>query len=110
MLCNAIGKVYPGAEIIPKGTSLKIVVETERILDCGRPDTSVLREIANFSRHVSKVTTVYVEFVNVASNPENKNVITKINHSISMDYHQWRHTETRLNGDRYDSKSQYLQF
>ena len=110
MLCNAIGKVYPGAEIILKGSSLKIVVETDRILEYGRLDTSVLREIANYSRNVSKITTVYYDFVNVAPNPEQKNVIKTVSHSVSMDYHQWRHVDIRLNGDKFDSKSQYLSF
>ncbi len=110
MLCAAIGKVYPGAEIIPKGSSLKIVVETDRILDCNRLDTSVLSEIENYSRNVSKVTTVYFEFINTVPNLENKNIITRISHSVSMEYHQWKHGEIRFNGERRDSKSKYLQF
>lgn len=110
MLCGLIQKVYPNAEIISKGTSLRIIVKKEGIAGCGRPDTAILREISNFSRHVSEIYTVHIDFENVAPNPDNKNIIVRICHSISMDYHQWKYVETRHNGDRYSSKSQYLMF
>ena len=110
MLNDVICKAYPGAEVTPKGSTLKIVVKTDHILECVKLNTSILREIANYSMHVTKIAIVSIDFINVAPNPENKNVITKISHSVSLEYHQWRHYEKRLNGTIYDSKSQYLQF
>ncbi len=110
MLCNMINEMYPGAGIVLKGTSLRITVKVDGFAGYRRPDTKVLREIANFSRHVSNVNTVYIDFDNTTENPENKNIIVKMSHAVSIEYHQWRYTEERFNGDRYNSKSQYLQF
>lgn len=110
MLRDSICAIYSGAELSMQGTSIRISVETEHILECRRVDTSILKEIANYGRMVAKVTVVYIEFLNIAPNPENKNVIEKIKHSISMDYHKWKYSEIRQNGDASDSKSQYLPF
>ncbi len=110
MLCDTIVATYSGARVTLNGTALKIVVETERIMECVKLETRLLREISNFSRNVSRITTVYYEFINVAPNPEKKNLIKKINHMVNMEYHQWRRVDTRVNGDQYDSKTQYLPF
>ena len=110
MLCDVIKKVYENAEIITKGFSLRIVVRTENISDYERPDTSVLREIANYSSNVSKVKTVYLIIKNTDPNPERKNIIVESRHEISMDYHQWKLEQTRANGISMNTRSQYLSF
>ncbi len=110
MLCNTIDEVYSGAEISLKGTSIKIIVKTDRISNYAKPDSNLLREISNYSRNVSKVSMVYIEIVNTAPNITNKNTITKIVHSINMDYSQWRRSEIRFGGERVESKPQYLYF
>lgn len=110
MLCGAIQKAYPGAEVLSNGTVIRITVATDNIFECRRLDTAVLKEITNYGRSVSKVTMVYFDFINKAENPENKNIIVKLSHSINVDYHKWKYSEIRLNGDYYDSKTQYLSY
>lgn len=110
MLCDLIYEVYPDAEIISKEKSLKIIAKQDGMARCRRPNIEILREISNFSRHVLEIQTVYMDFENVASNPENKNIIVRICHTVRMYYHQWQYVEKRRNGDIYNPKSQYLMF
>ena len=101
---------YPNAEVTQKGSSLFINLEADGLRDYFRPDTNVLREIANYSRHVAKISTVNIVIKNITPNPEGKNIIVENRHSIGMEYHQWRLIQTRLDGEKMDNKSQYLPF
>lgn len=78
--------------------------------DYFRPDTNVLREIENYSRHVAKISTVTIVIKNITPNSEGKNIIVENRHSIGMEYHQWQLIETRLGGEKMYHKPQYLPF
>ena len=110
MLCATIVSVYPNAEITHKESSLFINLESDGSRDYFRPDANVLREIANYSRHVTKISSVTIVIRNITSNPEGKNIIIETRHIIGMEYHQWRLIQTRLDGEKIDNKSQYLTF
>ena len=110
MLCATIGGAYPNAEVTQRGSSLFINLEADGLRDYFRPDTNVLREIANYSRHVAKISSVTIVIKNITPNPEGKNIIVENRHTIGMDYHQWRLIQTRLDGEKMDNKSQYLPF
>ena len=108
-LCKFITDRYKDAEINIKGSTLRISFETNPIGQFYRPDVDVLREISNYSMHVSKISSVLIT-INNTNTMTDKIVVTVLKHSISMGYHQWNYTETRSNGMVYRSKSQYYSF
>lgn len=110
MLCQTIKSIYPGAEVINKGSTLRISFGSDHLLDYARPDITVLSEIAKYSRNMAKVDVVYIIIKNTALNPENKNIIIENKHKIYMEYHKWSLSQTRVNGNVIDSKPQYLAF
>lgn len=110
MLAKYIQSKYENATVELKGKYLYIIATTEVMRDHHRPLSDVLREIGKYSRNVSTVDYVTINIQNVAPNPENKNIIVHIKHYISMSYHKWRATETRVDGSKYDSKSQFISF
>ena len=110
MLCQTIKSIYPGAEVINKGSTLRISFGSDHLLDYARPDITVLSEIAKYSRNMAKVDVVYIIIKNTALNPENKNIIIENKHKIYMEYHKWSLSQTRVNGNVMDSKPQYLAF
>lgn len=110
MLAKFIQKKYENATVELKGKSLYISATTEAMRDHHRPLLDVLREISKYGRNVSPVDFVSINIQNIAPNPENKNIIVNIKHYISLSYHNWRATETRLDGSKYDSKAQFISF
>jgi HKD family nuclease len=110
MLARFIQSKYENATIELKGKYLHINATTQDMREHHRPLLDVLREIGKYSRNVFPVDSVSINIQNVAPNPENKNIIVHIKHYISMSYHNWRATETRLDGSKYDSKSQFISF
>lgn len=109
-LCDYIAIQYGEAAISIKDSSLYINAQSENIREHDRPNIEVLKEIAKYSRNVSKISSVYVTVKNVGPNSGNKNVIDTVKHFISLEYHQWRSSEKRLNGDTIDTKLQYISF
>jgi hypothetical protein len=110
MLCDMISNKYPESKINLDGTSIRISVNVEGLNGCGIPDSGLLREISLFSRNVTKINMVYIDFDNIQANTEKKNIIVKISHSINLDYHQWKYVEIRFDGTRYCPKSQNIMF
>lgn len=107
-LCEDIKKAYPDADISQRENILQIKMETDHINDYFRPDTDVLREIANYSRNVSPISKVII--IVRASEQGKKGIIVENRHTISLEYHQWRLVQTRFDGEKMDNKSQYLAF
>ena len=110
MLQDTVAAVYPGAETSLQDSSLRIQAEMDQVTECLKLDTGILREIANFSRNVTKIAKVYIDFIDLAACSSGGNPLVKIRHTVNMDSHQWRYAMIRANGDREDSKSQYLAF
>lgn len=110
MLAKYIQAKYENATVGLKGKFIYINATTELIREHHRPLLDVLREIDKYSRNISPVDSVTINIQNVAPNPENKNIIVHIKHYIFMLYHNWRATETRADGSKYDSKSQFISF
>ena len=84
--------------------------ESEEILQHVKPNVSVLREIKNFSRSIKPIDRVKITIVNLESQDTDKNIIVRITHSISLQYHNWTALEIRRDGSKSESKPQYLSF
>lgn len=111
MLCGFISEKYENARIESQGRSLYVYAESCNIREHNRPNLDVLREIGRYSRNVFKITNIVISVKNIVPNPENRNLVATIKHTISVEYHQWRSEETRMNGEVYDSKkSQFISF
>lgn len=108
-LCVFILDRYKDAEIKIKGSVIRITFETNKIGDFYRPDIDVLREINNYSVHITKITSVIITIIN-KSNILEKNAVVGFQHSISMIYHKWSYKEKRSNGMSFEQKAQYLSF
>jgi hypothetical protein len=107
-LSEFIQKRYENAVIEHKGKNFYINVTTESMRKYYRPEPGVLREITKYGRNVSTVESVVITVTNMAPNYENKNIIARIIHRVSLQYHNWSATEIRVNGSKSNLKTQYI--
>ena len=106
MVVRFIKDHYEKAEVEKNGRKISITAETEFIREHYKPNTDVIRQIANYSRNVSKITSVTIMIIN----KDLGSGVESIKHSVDLDNHQSYYVEQRRNGTRNMSKSQYLSY
>lgn len=110
MLKAFIRKYYVQAKIWKDEERFYIEEESNDITKHLTPSAEVIREIVHYSREVSRVSVIIITVTNIAPNPERKNVMKTIKHTITPELHKWRRSITRENGDTMDDKAQYIEF
>ncbi len=108
MLSDYVNKIYEDSEINEKGNTMFIISKVEKVTDYLRPDMRVIREIANYSRVVSKIDKVVIKLCSLKPNLNAQNPIIEIDHEINMSYFIWTRITIRKNGNKEIDKPQYI--
>ena len=111
MIEDVIQKAYPGAVVTRDGKTLLIEASVDNFKGNQRPDTSVLKEISNYSRNAEKTDTVRIllnkedQYIDPA-----KDVTVRIEHRIDMEYRKWSATRFFSSGKRMSDKTEFIYF
>ena len=111
MIDDVIQKVYPGAVVTRDGKTLLIEASVVNFKGNKRPDTSVLKEISNYSRNAEKTETVRIllDREDQSIDPT-KEVTVRIEHRVDMEYIKWSVTRFFSSGKRMSDKTEFIYF
>ena len=91
-----------------KDDDANILIITEKPSQYLRPDTKVIKDLANYSSNVQTIEKVLIDIK--SPKKETGATIVRIKHSIMLKYHRWSHTVLRANGSEQKYPSEYLDF
>lgn len=110
MLEESIREKYADADInVDKGI-LYITIKSNSFANYLKPDCKVLRDIADYSLNVSKISFVNINIKNLIEVKDNPLYIIENTHVINLQYHQWKFKQKTVNGHIIEHKAQTLSF
>lgn len=110
MLIDFIDAVYENAVVEVKGKTMMITATSTDILKHSNPKLNVLHEIWNYSKCVAKIDHVRIIINSVVANSRGKHAVAQIEHSINLEYHNWRATLIHKDGSVWNEKPTYLSY